>query len=299
MRILLTGAGGFLGGVVLNRALAMPGASVMALRIAQDRAKLSSSIVEFHAKTPWTVAELSTNLSDSCPTHIIHIGALSSPEACEKDPTAAEVFNIQCTKALTEYAGHIGAHVTFVSTDLVFDGMQSVGRRFSQEDLPSPNSVYARTKRAAEMNVLESGRGSVVRAALIYGYSPSLAKGVLGWMERAFKNRTPLKLFYDEYRTPIHAQDLSALLLMVSRLKLLGLWHCGGPERLSRVEFGEQVAESLGYDKSLIVPTSRQDPTIVPARPEDVSLDSAALIRATGITPLTVSAALAAYPEWR
>jgi dTDP-4-dehydrorhamnose reductase len=159
--------------------------------------------------------------------------------------------------------------------------------------------VYARTKRAAEMLVLESGRGSVVRASLIYGHSPSPAKGVLGWMERAFKDRASLKLFYDEYRTPIHVQDLSAMLLMVSRLKLLGIWHCGGPERLSRVEFGEQVAEGLGYEKSLIVPTSRQDPAISPARPEDVSLNSAKLIDATGIIPLDVASALATYCEWR
>jgi dTDP-4-dehydrorhamnose reductase len=118
-------------------------------------------------------------------------------------------------------------------------------------------------------------------------------------MERAFRARTPLTLFYDEFRTPIHVEDLTAALLTISRLRILGLWHCGGPERLSRVEFGEAVADALGYDKSLIIPSSRCTPEALPPRPEDISLDSTRLTEATGISPLDVRSALATYREWR
>lgn len=299
MRILMTGANGFLGSVALSRAVGLPGNSITALRFEPTSPKLPLPVTEAHARTPWTHDSLSAAINDSTPTHILHIGALASPEACERDPVAAELCNVAYTRALVEYAGHIGAHVTFVSTDLVFDGVSHIGRRLRPEDPPAPRSVYARTKRMAETLVLESGRGAVVRSSLIYGHAPSTSKGVLGWMEKSLKARAPLTLFHDEFRTPIHVEDLTATLLTISRLRILGLWHCGGPDRLSRVEFGEAVADALGYDKSLITPSSRHTPEVLPPRPEDVSLDSTRLTEATGISALDVRSALATYREWR
>lgn len=299
MHILMTGANGFLGSVALCRAVGLPGNSVTALRFEPTSPKLPLPVTEVHAQTPWTHRSLSAAINDSTPTHILHIGALASPEACERDPVAAELFNVAYTRALVEYAGHIGAHITFVSTDLVFDGVAHTAQRLRPEDPAAPLSVYAKTKRSAETLVLESGRGAVVRSSLIYGHAPSPSKGVLGWMEAAFRARTALTLFHDEFRTPIHVEDLTAALLRISRLRILGLWHCGGPERLSRVEFGEAVADALGYDKTIITPTSRRSPEALPPRPEDISLDSTRLTEATGISPLDVRSALATYREWR
>ena len=299
MHILITGAGGFLGSVALHHAVSLPGVSVTALRSGTQRLPLSVTTNEIFLDESSSLAHLTAALHPNTPSHILHIGALSSPEACEKDPVAAERSNVTLTKILCEYAGHIGAHITFVSTDLIFGATKAPVGGFKPEDPPSPSSVYSTTKLAAEKLVLESGRGAVARVSLIYGHSPSPAKGVLGWIERSFKEGTPVSLFHDEFRTPIHVQDVATALLSIARLKLLGRWHCGGPARLSRVEFGEKIAEALGYDATLIVPSSRQDPLIHPARPEDVSLDSSKLTQFTGCAPLDVTSALSSYRKWR
>lgn len=61
---------------------------------------------------------------------------------------------------------------------------------------------------------------------------------------------------------------------------------------MSRLQFGLTVAESLGYDPSVIRPAKRFDIPSVPARPEDVSLDSNKLWELLGFPPKTVHAAL-------
>ena len=48
-----------------------------------------------------------------------------------------------------------------------------------------------------------------------------------------------------------------------------GVWHMGGPERLSRLEMGRSLARVIGADGKNILPTKRP-----PDRPCDVSLDS-------------------------
>ena len=225
-------------------------------------------------------------------THIIHVGALSSPEICEHEPERAYHSNVRFTEMLAEYSGRVGAHLTTVSTDLVFDGAQAPPRGLTEEYPPHPLSVYARSKHSAESITLQTPTNTVVRVALLYGRTSSQSLGVLGWMERAFKEGSPLSLFSDEYRTPIHVVDAAHAILQLSDRKLAGIWHCSGPARLSRFEFGTLVAKALTYDPSLIRPTSRLTITAPPARPEDVSLNSEKLWNTLGWAPRGVMEAL-------
>lgn len=225
-------------------------------------------------------------------THMIHVGALSSPERCELEPERAYDSNVRFTEMLAEYSARVGAHLTTVSTDLVFDGIQAPPCGLSEEYSPHPLSVYARSKHSAESITLQTPTNTVVRMALLYGHTLSQSRGVLGWMERAFKEAAPLSLFSDEYRTPIHVVDAAHAILQLSDRRLAGIWHCGGPERLSRVEFGTLVAKALGYDSTLIRPTSRLTLTNGPARPEDVSLNSEKLWSAIGMRSRSVMEAL-------
>jgi len=102
-------------------------------------------------------------------------------------------------------------------------------------------------------------------------------------------------LFEDEFRTPIHVRDAAHAAIQISRTKARGVWHCGGQERLSRVQFGMKVAHAYGFDETLIRPTTRLSHTSPPPRPEDASLNSHALWREIQFTPKTVEAALREY----
>jgi dTDP-4-dehydrorhamnose reductase len=115
---------------------------------------------------------------------------------------------------------------------------------------------------------------------------------MLGWLESSLKERREVVLFSDEYRTPIHLDDAAYALLRICELNLVGLWHCGGPERISRADFGKLVAQVGQFPSDTISVTLRAEVPMLPERPEDVSLDSNRLFSCLGFKPRSVHAAL-------
>lgn len=297
MHLLLTGTSGFLGSVCCELLSQRKHVRLSLLRSGHRHSRVSAKALSVDASTAKTNRDLSTLLGEATPTHILHVGALSSPDVCEREPERAYDANVAFTAMLTEYAALVGAHMTFVSTDLVFDGTKAPDGGFLESDSPRPLSVYAKTKLAAEQETLTTSSNAVVRLSLMHGHAPSDSSGVLGWMERSFVAGTPLSLFEDEFRTPIHVRDAAEALLKISSQRLAGVWHCGGPTRLSRVEFGVRVARALHYNEELITPTLRQFHATNPPRPEDVSLNSQKLWNELRWVPLSVHEALCHYPN--
>ena len=85
--------------------------------------------------------------------------------------------------------------------------------------------------------------------------------------------------------SPLDAAVLRTALVFGRQIDRLA----GGNTRVSRVELGEAVAESLGLDKGAIIPCSRSDQPSPTPRPGDISLASAKLERRLGIRPATLA----------
>jgi dTDP-4-dehydrorhamnose reductase len=194
---------------------------------------------------------------------------------------------------MVSLAERFDAHLLFASTDLVFEGASECpSGGFDEYATPSPLSVYARTKRLAEQEVVGYPLGAVVRLSLVYGHTLSTSRGALGWIEDGLRTQTPLVLFCDEYRTPLYVEDAARAILGISMRQLTGTWHCGGPERLSRVTFGRLVADVGGFSSDGIVERTRAEVSSQPPRPEDVSLNSARLFNTLAFQPHTVRSGL-------
>jgi len=294
----MTGASGFLGSVCAELLAQQTDIHLYILRSGERTAELlvpKERATTFVAPSSLSADDLAVTLGRAPISHILHVGALASPEACEQDPQRAHSSNVTFTEMLSSYASARGAHLTTISTDLVFDGATAPSSGFCEKDPPCPRSVYSNSKLAAEKATLSDSSHAVVRVALLYGESPSQSKGFLGWMKRTFAEQKPVPLFEDEFRTPIHVRDAARVAIQVARSQASGVWHCGGPERLSRVQFGITVARAYGFDQGLILPTTRLSHTAPPPRPEDVSLNSHALWREIQFTPKSVDEALREY----
>lgn len=295
MDILLTGSTGFLGSEVLALLSQQGEITTSVLRTTSTQRATPTGLRAYAPHAPLSVDLLHKTITTP-PTHIIHLAALSSPERCETHPEHALYSNVTVTHALASYAAAIGAHMTTASTDLVFDGVgHGIPGGFRESDTPLPSSVYSRSKKAAEEETLNTALGAVVRLSLLYGRSPANAQGTTAWMERGFAEGTAVTLYHDEFRTPLHVRDAARFVLEIARRDLLGVWHCGGPDRLSRVDFGLQIATALGYRDPQIEQMSRYSHPSRPSRPEDVSLNSSLLREATGMAPLSIAAALKSY----
>jgi dTDP-4-dehydrorhamnose reductase len=159
-----------------------------------------------------------------------------------------------------------------VSTDLVFSGE----RPFFREDDPAqPASVYGATKREGEQAVLGlCADAAVARVALVsghgYGRHPTASESI-AWALRA--GGRP-RLFTDQYRTPVDPESVADALVSLLHGSRGGLYHLGGPERLSRFELGLRVAAIHGLDARRIEPVRQGEVALTAPRPSDVSLDS-------------------------
>ena len=67
--------------------------------------------------------------------------------------------------------------------------------------------VYGETKAEAEVEVLKNPKHLVIRTSINAGTSPSGDRGFDEEMCNAWRSGKTLRLFGDEYRTPIAAED--------------------------------------------------------------------------------------------
>lgn len=213
------------------------------------------------------------------PQAIIHTAAISAPDYCERHPDEAERVNSTAAGLLAMAAFAADAHLTFVSSDLVFDGRRGMYR---EEDVPNPINVYARTKAEAEHLVRSACPDfAVVRPSFLYGVPlAGHHSSYSAQLETALRAGRPVKVFHDQYRSPIPVKAFAAACLEISSRRLGGVWHVAGPERVSRADFARTLADVAGLDAGLLEEASMLDVTLPAARPQDVSLDTGKARRA-------------------
>lgn len=205
------------------------------------------------------------------PDAIIHLAAISRPAEVEQQPDLSYRINVVIPSLLAVYASERNLPFVFTSTDLVFNGEQG---NYSFLDFPQPINLYGKQKYEAERRVLEIHPAStVVRVPLLYGLAPYGKNFLQDWAVRLSQGQS-IQAFSDEYRSTAYAGDIALGILSLLESRNVGIWHLGGPERLSRYEMGLKLAQFLEVPESLIVPSLQKELNLQPARPADVSLDS-------------------------
>jgi dTDP-4-dehydrorhamnose reductase len=292
-RILVTGVSGFLGERIALRLLERRReASIVGVRFQRPIDVLGVEVISCDLADPIAVGRL---IDEFRPTDVVHAAAQTDAAYCEREPDSARRAIVDATRNLVDSCRRIGvAELTLISTDLVFDGLRPPYRPDSH---PNPLGVYGRLKVEAESIVANEASGRVLRTSLLFGRPGTHRSGFLGWMREAAAAGRPLTLFHDEYRTPIDADDLAEIVVRSLGSNLRGIWHAGGPERMSRVAMGEAMCRVFGYDRSIIQAKSLDEVRSKPPRPRDVTLDSSETYRALDFKPRDFEAALVAIRD--
>lgn len=264
--MLVTGAGGRLGG---RLAVLLASRFRVALGVRTSPAPAGLFHIGLDVADPASVA--AALLATRC-SAVVHCAALADADACERDPEAAARSNTEACRVLAAECSARGVRLVALSTDLVLSGERPY---WAEDDPAVPGSVYGRTKRSGEQVVLEADPSfAVARVALVtgrtHGRHPSASEAI-AW---ALADGLPLRLFTDQYRTPVDPESVADALTALLSGGPGGLYHLGGPERLSRFELGLRVAAVLGLDPRRIQPVRQADLTFEAPRPADVSLDS-------------------------
>jgi dTDP-4-dehydrorhamnose reductase len=214
--------------------------------------------------------EIEALFQDVRPDAVIHAAAISDAEYCETHGSGSFAINVEASVSLAHLCRKRSIPYVFTSSDLVFDGMNPPYR---EDDPVCPISCYGRQKVEAEQRILETyPDAAICRMPLMFGIPGSGSKSILTMIE-AMRKGMPLRLFVDEYRTPLHAGAAAAGIMMALHA-VHGVVHLGGPDRISRFGLGKLIAEVFGEREALLVGCRQRDTATSAPRPPDVSMDS-------------------------
>lgn len=270
MKIIITGAAGFLGRETV----------FSALRRGHD---ITAILHDKEVFLPTTVRRVKMDLTDTAavqgfilqefPDAIINCSGVTSIADANADHDRAEKLNASLPRTLAMLANHISGRFVHVSTDMVFDGDKG---NYEHTDMPLPRNLYAQTKLLGERDVLKFGKANavVIRTTLLSGNSPSGKKSL---HERLFADwaqgkKTPL--FEEEIRQPVSVSNLADVLVeLCERPNLSGVYHWSGNEKLSRYEIGERIALHFGLQPEKYIEKTNYEKIgeAAKSRPRDLS----------------------------
>jgi nucleoside-diphosphate-sugar epimerase len=253
-RVLVTGAGGYIGSV-LTRMLIAAGHEVVGIdrfffgRQTLPTASEALQVIESD------IRDLEAgHLKD---THaVIDLAALSNDPSGELDPQATWSINHQARVRVAQLAKQAGVPRYILPSSCSVYGVQD--GMLDEESPVNPLTTYARANLKAERDVLELAGGSfcvvVLRQATVYGLSPRMRfdLAINGMVKGFFKNgRIPILRDGTQWRPFIHVRDTShALMTMVDAPRDIvhgKVFNVGSDEQNMQIlPLARSVAEAMG-----------------------------------------------------
>jgi dTDP-4-dehydrorhamnose reductase len=208
------------------------------------------------------------------PEVVIHSAAISSPNNClNVSPKVVYEVNVNASENIAKLCHLHKSKLIFFSTDLIYDGTR--GSMLKEEAKVNPISLYAESKLVAERKIQSTFDNFIIlRTALIFGIGLNHSQNHFANIYQNLKDRNEVKLFYDQFRTPLSVIDAARVVKQLVSIPFKGeIINFAGIERVSRFEIGELLCKITGFDKNLIIPTSMYSIPNFPAV-EDVSLNT-------------------------
>ena len=207
-------------------------------------------------------------------------------KACELDSRLAWRTNVEGLVNLLSHVVEAKARLVHCSIDLVFSGDDDQRDGHVESDRPDPVTVYGKTMVSAEQLVEDwYPQACVLRISLPMGVSFNGHAGAIDWIQSRFAGGRPATLYFDEIRTPTYTDCMNVLFEDLLTSDAAGLYHAGGPVRLSLYEIAQVVNRVGGYDPQLLQGCPRLDAGPMPPRAGNVAMRSERLVELVGYQP--------------
>jgi dTDP-4-dehydrorhamnose reductase len=260
MRLLLTGAGGQLGGEVASEFVRQGYELIAPLRR------------ELDFREPERVA---ARIGELHPDWVVNCAAYTQVDRAESEPGAALTVNRDTPARLAAAVAGYGGRLLQVSTDFVFDGEQS--RPYRETDAPHPLGVYGRSKREGEQAVQAVLPDALIlRTAWVYGVQGgNFVKTIL---RQAIAGK-PLRVVDDQIGTPTWARNIAGAMAALVRNEARGVYHYTDAGTTSWFGFACAILEAsqqAGFDvrTATVAPVATADYPTAARRPAYSVLDT-------------------------
>ena len=250
MKILITGANGFLGYYLVEQLLTKK-YSVIATGKGECRLPFTHAVnfqwLSMDFTDPFSIHDVFENIK---PDVVVHAGAMSKPDECEMDQMKAYLVNVEGTVQLLINSEELKSFFVFLSTDFVFDGERGM---YNENDVPRPVNYYGRTKLEAEEAVKEYEYDwAIVRTVLVYGRNHSGHNNILKSVKEKLEKGEEYNVVDDQLRTPTYVEDLAKGIVSIIEKKATGVFHLSGKDIMTPYQMAIKTAEHLKLDSSML-----------------------------------------------
>lgn len=264
--VLITGGSGLLG---LNWANALRHTHTVTLGVHHRAVSMPGAAAERFSLE--SVDDVLGALDRVRPDCVVHAAGLTSVEACEDKPDLAHHVNVELAGNVATACARRGVRLAHISTDHVFGGDT---RFVTEEARVAPLNVYGKTKAEAETRVQHACPDALVIRTNFYGWGPAYRQSFSDWVLGNLSRGQQITLFNNVFYTPILASRLVWIVHELFDRTASGLFHVVGDERISKHDFGMQLASVFGLDTKLILAGSIDSQPMLVRRPHDMSLSN-------------------------
>ena len=274
-RIVVIGAGGRLGSVLVDL-------------LGKEHQVSALARGELNLAQPDSIAPVLNGMDF---THVLITAALTAVDYCETHVDEAFAVNGTAPGIIAEIAASKGAHVTYISTDMVFDGLK--GSPYVETDEAHPISVYGASKLDGERRILTAAPDNLVaRVSWVFGPNrPAFPE----WIIHQARTKEDVTLPGDKIGNPTYTMDLigwlDTLVFGSPDGPAGGIYHLCNSNPCTWRDWGQYCIDTA---REAGVPLLAREIRGVPVdsvaafvarRPRDSSLSTEKFTRTTGINP--------------
>jgi dTDP-4-dehydrorhamnose reductase len=181
--------------------------------------------------------------------YCINTAAFTNVDGAEKDNDLADLVNRQGAKNLAEASNTFNVVLVHISTDFVFDGVQSMP--YTEKDPTNALGSYGSSKLKGEQAISSiCQKYFIIRTSWLYSeFGSNFLKSMLNYG----RERNELSVVFDQIGTPTYAMDLAEALLLFLKPKMAdyGVYHYSNEGVASWYDFAKAIFDINGISVQL------------------------------------------------
>lgn len=228
-------------------------------------------------------AQIRAAIDRTRPEWIVNAAAYTDVDGCESHQELAFAVNCRGAVNVAQMAKEHGSRLLFVSTDYVFDGLNTTPYETSHPR--APRSIYGKSKAQAEEEISRIfPEACIARTSWLFGVG---GKCFPDTIVKLAASRAEIDVVDDQRGSPTHAPDLARAISQLCRKGATGIVHVSNSGDCSWFEFAGEIVRAAGL------------PTIIRPTTSDKFVRPAPRPRYSVLSPTSLHSYGIVMPHWK